>query len=304
MKNIVAALLLLLSTGEAFARGRAAGAGMADPFRVVDYSVIYVACNGSFGCNQPFTGATTKTPRNTAINTGVANLVLFVMGQSNNESEAPSAYTPTNGSAIDDFNVYDGSLYVASDPHLGTSWNSTGPGLMDFRLADAFITSGTFARVILVPMAIGGSNVLQWANGGPMQNLPCIALKRLAARGITPGMTNVTFAVDWGQGEAEASLSTSQSTYQTALGQIKTNMQACGWIGRFFVNVETWNNTTYAPAAAAQAAVVDNVFFFAGANLDSLNNSNRVDTTHFNDTGSAAGAALKKTAMHASGAPF
>jgi hypothetical protein len=231
------------------------------------------------------------------------------MGQSNNESEAPSAYTATNASAIDDFNAYDGAIYAAAEPHLGTNYNSTGLGLMDYRVADTLITNNKFDRVILVPMAIGGTNILQWSNGGVIQNLPCTAMARLAARSITPATTNVTFAVDWGQGEAEVSLSTSQSTYQTALTQIATNLSSCGFSGRMFVNTETWGGgSTYAPVQAAQGAIAGttagNVAIKAGANLDSLNNSNRVDTTHFNDTGSAAGAALKISAWAASGAPF
>jgi hypothetical protein len=275
-----------------------------DPFRVPDIAQVNYVCNGSWVCNAPYNATTGRTVRNLTINTGITNLVLFVMGQSNNENEAPSVYTATNASAIDELNWQDGAIYAAAEPHLGASYNSTGPGLMDYRVADTLITNGRFARVILVPMAVGGSSVAQWATG-PLANLPCVAMARLAARGITPSTTNVTFAVDWGQGEAEIALSTSQAAYQAALQQIKTNMQACGFSGRFFVNVETWGGgVTYANAANAQAAVIDNIFFFAGANLDTLNNTNRVDTTHFNDTGSAAAAALKITAWHASGVPF
>jgi hypothetical protein len=304
MKRLTSILLLVVALC-----GFGGVASGPDPFFIPDVSQIYPACTGTWKCNAPYT-AQGKTVRNLAINTGIRNLVLFVMGQSNNINGAPSAYTPTNGSAIDDFNVYDGVIYASSDPHPGASWNSGigAGGLMDFRVADALISNGKFDRVILVPMAIGGTNALQWANGGVIQNLPCIAMKRLAVRGITP-TTNVTFAVDWGQGEAEIALGTSQSTYQTAITQIATNLDACGFSGRFFVNVQTWGGgITYAPVAAAQAAVagttVGNVAIKAGANLDSLNNTNRVDTTHFNDTGSAAGAALKVTAFAASGAPF
>ena len=286
--------------------GAGAGSGSIDPFYTNDVDQSNYICNGSWACNAPYKATTGRTQRNMTVNTGIRNLVLFVMGQSNNESEAPSAYTPTNGSAIDDLNIYDGMFYAAADPHLGTSYNSTGPGLMDFRAADQLITNGKFDRVILVPLAIGGTLADQHATG-PLANLPCVAMRRLAARGITPSTTNVTFAADWGQGDNSASLTSppTQIAYQAALQQIKTNMQACGFVGRFFVNVVSFGNgVTYSPVTAAQAAVVDNVFFFAGANLDSLNNSNRVDGVHFNDTGAAAGAALKVTAWHASGAPF
>jgi hypothetical protein len=300
--KLLSFLAIAVASASAIARD---GGGSIDPFYIQNPEQFYYACNGSWQCNAPYRDTTGKTQRNTPINTGVRNLVLLVMGQSNNENEAPSAYTPTNGSAIDEFNIYDGSIYAASDPHLGASYNNTGPGLMDFRVADSLITSGKFDRVILVPMALGGSNIAMWANGGPLQNLPCVAMKRLAARGIAPG-TNVTFAADWGQGEAEVGLGTSQAAYTASFNQIKTNLVNCGFSGRIFVNVETLNGTTSAAVQAAQAAVVDNVTVFAGANLDTMNNTTtfRVDGVHFNDNGSSNGASLKVTAWHASGAPF
>lgn len=313
MKKLLARLLAaLVALSAPVNAGQVGSAGGANRYFIPDASEVYYTCNGSWTCNGPYLDTGPKTQHNVAINTSVANLVLFVMGQSNNENEAPSQYTPTNGSAIDDFDIYNGSLYVAADPHLGTSYgfqSSLGPALMDFRAADTLITNGKFARVILVPMAIGGSLVAQWATGGPFQDTACVAMRRLADRGIVPGMTNVTFAVDWGQGEGDGTTGTTQAQYQASLLSIVTNLNACGFIGRFFVNVETWQGgAVSATIEAAQAAVVGtvigNVSVVAGANLDVMNNTYRIDTTHFNDTGAANGASLKVSAWAASGAPF
>jgi hypothetical protein len=309
MKRIIVAILAAIVSTWAFAAQNSVSTP--DPFAVPDADQIYPICNGNWQCNAPFRDHGARTPlANQTVNTGIANLVLFVMGQSNNVNEAPTPYTATNASAISDFDYNDGTLYPAADAHFGctSQVGTTGTGLMDYRVADTLITNGKFARVIIVCLAIGGTNILQWSNGGVIQNLPCVAMKRLAARGITP-QTNVTFFADWGQGEAESSLSTTQLAYTTALDQIATNLSNCGFVGRMMVNVETWGGgVVYAPVQAAQAAVAGttfgNVNIIAGANLDSLNNANRVDTTHFNDTGSTNGAALKVTATHASGAPF
>ncbi len=84
-------------------------------------------------------------------------------------------------------------------------------------------------------------------------------------------------------------------------------MQGCGFTGRFFVSVETWNaGAVWAPVQAAQAAVVNNgAGIYAGANADSLDATNRVsDNIHFNNTGQANLATLIYNAMHASGAPY
>lgn len=311
VKRLLAVLICLSGIWPSFAGQY--GTGLPDPFYLVDQASINYICNGSWDCNSPYNDIAGRTVQSAAINTSVRNLVLFVLGQSNNESEAPTAYTPTNGSKIDNFNILNGQLYVAKDPQLGTSWNPTGPGTMAFRIADTLITNNKFDRVILVPMAIGGTAAFSWGLGGgapaasggaALYTRPCAAMSRLTAKGIVQG-TNVTFAADWGQGETDSGSGTSQVNYQTNLSQMISKLQSCGFLGRFFIKLETWiNGATSATIRAAQTAVVDNVTIFQGGDMDTLNNSNRVDTTHFNDTGVAAAAALEITAMHASGAPF
>lgn len=284
--------------------GKGGTPSVADPFYIPNVSAIYSACTGTWDCNNPYTDTTGRTPRNLTINTGIKNLVLIVAGQSNNINTAPTAVTATNATSIDVLNVYDGAIYPGTNPVLGASWNNAsplGPGFMDTAVADKLITAGKFARVILVPVAIGGLNAALMANGGPVQNLLCVAMGRLAARGIT-SQTNVTFAVDWGQGEAELGLSTSQANYTTYLTQMGTNLNACGFVGRFFVNKETYiSGSTYAPVQAAQVAiagtVIGNVTFTAGADMDTLNGTNRADNTHWNDLGITNGSTLKFNAM-------
>jgi hypothetical protein len=253
-----------------------------------------------------------KTARSLDINTGIKNLVLIVAGQSNYQNVAPSAYTPTNASAIDNFNVYDGGMYAAADPLLGASWMYTtlgqgganpSPGNIGTRVADLLITNGKFDRVILVPVAIGGTSVDMWATG-IVSNRITTAMARLESRGIVPGMTNVTFSVIWGQGESDSG--TSQANYTSRLNTVISNAAAAGFSGRWFINKQTWfAGATNATVQAAQDAMPNGSTIFAGANADSLNATNRyADNTHFNDTGIAALATLVYNAMHASGAPY
>src|SRR5882724_7979601 len=87
-----------------------------------------------------------KTTRSLAINTGIRNLVLITAGQSNYESVAPSAYVPTNASVLDNFNPYNGQMYAAADPLLGTTLalpgGTAGPGSVSLRVADLLVTNG------------------------------------------------------------------------------------------------------------------------------------------------------------------
>lgn len=253
-----------------------------------------------------------KTVRSLTINTGIRNLVLIVAGQSNYQNVANTAYTPTNGSALDNFNVYDGGMYAAADPLLGASWTYTtlgvggtnpSPGNIGTRVGDLLITNGKFDRVILVPVAIGGTAVADWATGAVSNRIPT-AMARLASRGITPATTGVTFAVIWGQGESDAG--TGQATYTSRLNTVISNAASAGFSGRWFINKQTWiGGVVDTNTQAAQVAMPNGSTIFAGADADSLNATNRYsDNTHFNDTGMAALATLVYNAMHASGAPY
>lgn len=270
----------------------------------------FISIQDPFILNDSFTAAfsdtNAKTLRSSVINTGIKNLVLITAGQSQWTSVIPTGFTPTNASVVDNFNIYDGANYALAGQLLGCQYTpANGAGNLSGRVADLLVTNGKFDRVIVAPVAIGASSIAQWETGTLSQRIP-VALKRLAARGITPATTGVTFALIWGQGETDGVNGTAQAVWQTSFGNIKSAAIAAGFSGRIFVVEETWNGgITYPTIQAAQAAVVDSVTVFAGGNLDSLNATNRqADNTHFNDTGAAAAATLVYNAMHASGAPY
>ena len=286
------------------------GVSQSDPFTIIEQNIYQSPI--LWQSNHGYTDTGGKTVRNAAINTGVKNLVLIIDGQSLMGAGTPTAYTVTNSGAIDNFNFYDGSNYVYSDPPLGSTWAylalggslpTPSPGSLGGRIADKFITNGVFARVIVVPIAVGGTAIATHATGRLTDRIG-VAIKRLASIGITPATTNVTFAILWGQGEGDSGTST--PAYTSALQTVRANAVAAGFSGRFFVNKETWVGGVVTPAVqAAQTGVVDNSTFWAGADMDSLNATNRIaDNTHLNDTGAAAAATLIYNAMHASGAPF
>lgn len=250
-----------------------------------------------------------------SVNTGIRNLVLIVAGQSNLSDVAPSAYSPTNASAIDVMNTDNGAVYAAVDPLVGCSLTYSG-GNPALRLADNLIIAGKFDRVILVPITVGGSSVADWATGTSANRIP-VAMQRLAAKGFT-AQTNVTVAIIWGQGETDNSLGTTQGAYTTALNTVIANSVAAGFGGRFFVATQSWQGTSVSAAIqAAQAAVLGgNVK--AGPNADVMINATCSGAAqcrqnpdpdggvnlHWSNAGSITYAAGWQTAMGASGAPF
>jgi hypothetical protein len=239
------------------------------------------------------------------INPAVKTLVLITAGASNGASVGPSAFVPTNLRVIDNLNIYDGALYADLDPLLGQTQSSLGTGSIGPRLADLLITNGSFARVILVPIAIGGATSAMYAPGGVLYDHSCVAMRRLASHGITPATSGVTFAAIWHMGENDSGVP--QATYQANVSAQTTHLNACGFSGRQFVNKETiLANTANGTIQAAQAALIDNVTYFVGGNMDSLTGrtDRQADGTHLTAAGQASQATLEYNAMHASGAPF
>lgn len=277
---------------------RSSGATKADPYRLPDYvsSVL----------NTGYRDTNGLTARSAVVNTAIRNLVLIVAGQSNGMNITPTLYTPTNTSVIDNVNIYDGGFYSIDGPLLGTQYAPpAGPGHIGARIADLLVTNNKFDHIYLVPTNLSGSPISVWATGGVLEDRIGVAVRRMAARGITPATTNVDFALLWMQGEADGILGTSSAAYQASWAQVLANAQTAGFSGKAFVPTETWQaGAVSATIQAAQAAVRDGVTVFDGGNLDSLNDTNRYDTTHFNDTGAAAAATLIYNAMVASGSPF
>lgn len=295
---IFAALVVAAFVGAAHAQGRSvAGSSPPDPFTMpLPASTDQI--------NIQTTGV---TQRAVSINTAIRNLVLIVAGQSNRTSVNPTLYTPTNNSAIDVLNIYDGAFYAISGALPGTSFPGSplGPGNIGAREADLVITNNKFDHVYLVPIAVDGTSISDWT--GRLSNRWTVAMSRLAARGIVPGLTNVTFAIEWSQGPTDTNLGTSQGTYAAALATVISNAFASGFNGRFFLSPETYfSGTTSSGIAAAQAAAVNNITVYAGyTGQDAIGAGGRADTPgHFNDASAATVATGIYNAMHASGAPF
>jgi hypothetical protein len=277
-------------------RGMSRGISPPDPF----------VLNDSFNISQFRSmrrGTENLSRRSATINTGVKNLVLICAGQSNMANVIPTRVAPTNSSAIDQMNIYDGGLYSVDGSLLGCSNEDAVHGSACTQVADKFVTGGQFSRVILLNCSINTTTAAMWATWTLANRIP-VAMRRLAAKGITPSVTNVTFAVWWGQGESDQG--TSSASYQASLNTILTNAKAAGFSGRFFVCKQTlFNNVTDSTIQSAQTGLVDNANFWSGGDMDALTGANRQgDNTHWSDTGGANAATAVYNAMRASGAPF
>lgn len=257
-------------------------------------------------CGQQTTG---KTLASQAIDTSIRNLILIPIGQSLSGPNSGATYTPSNPSKLDNFSYLNGAIYTAVDPLAGSGNDtaSLGPGSYSLRIADTLITNNKFDRVIIAPISVGGTNVASWATGNNSTRTT-VLYNRLVAKGITVGMTNVTMAFIWGQGEQDNADGTSQASYTASLNTVISTIRSVGFNTTvpIFVNIESSiGGVAASNVTNAQAAVVNHSNgVWAGGNIDSIGGGERSDGTHLNATGAASAASLLVTAMGLYGPPF
>lgn len=242
-----------------------------------------------------------RQQRDGTILAGQTMLFLAIFGQSNTCNVNPSAYTPTNASVVDEFNIYNGGTYESGAfPALGCSRSTLGPGNPFKRLADKLVTAGTAARVIRAHAGIGATTMAMW--GSDQFNRVKVMGSRLSAAKIVPS------AVLYQQGETDAGV-TSQANYTTQLNAFIAAVRLW-YAGPIFIAQSSWNGAiTDTNITNAQASVLTNV----ANGIWSLGNMDQNTTTwrqpgggepHLNDVGADAWATAMQTALHAYGAPF
>lgn len=234
-----------------------------------------------------------------SITGGQSTLVLLVVSQSISASSTPTAYTPTNALA-QQLNINDGNVYKAIDPLLGTTGQppsgSTFGGSVTSRLIDSIITASKFARVIAIPVSIGGTTVNDWSPLGPWNGRLRVALLRIRSMGWI-GNPDVTFRVLYDQGTNDNTAGTSQAAWQASFQQVVAFINSFG-LGKpkICIAQDTMaSNVTSSAIRAAQSAVVDNVQIFSAGDWDTLTGgTNRQDGTHLTDAGAASAAGLAR----------
>lgn len=123
---------------------------------------------------------------------GERTAVLLTLGQSNAANEGSLA--PVETANVFNFNFFDGRCYEARDPLLGTTGNGSSPWI---RVARGLVAAGRFDRVVIVPIAVGGSGIRHWAPDGYLFPRIGRAKAALDAAGLAP--THVL----WHQGESD-----------------------------------------------------------------------------------------------------
>ena len=203
--------------------------------------------------------------------------VLLVLGQSNAANYQGQRHQSADDRVV---NFSDGHCYIASSPLLGAdgdygeSWTLLGTKL---------IRSGLYTEVILIPAAVGGSSIQQWAAGGDLNQM-LVAVIRAAKSHFT--MTGVL----WHQGATDFALRTPEEIYRWGLKSLIDTVRAEGVTAPFYISRSSlqlsadWLENN--PISRAQAALVDDETIFAGPNTDhDIYEIDRFDGLHFSASG-------------------
>lgn len=298
---VVGFLLLILGITALAQRGPiVAGSSAPDPFALS-------VGNGELAEAIPgFTSTNGKVQKSSVISAPTTTAVILTIGQSLIATSSLGTYTTVNG-ASDNFNIYDGGIYGCSNIILGAAWApATGSNSPNCVIADSLITAGTYTRVIMASIGIGGTPCAVWDTGGALRNRITVLMRRLQAKSLTPAtgfVGDVWVLLHYG--ETDAVIGTTQAAMATCIRNMDTAFTADGLTNyRLFVPTESFIlNTTHADIQNGQADAVASGCSKCrqGANWDSLltatNRQGGGTDAHLTQTGNLNAAALDVTVI-------
>jgi hypothetical protein len=212
--------------------------------------------------------------------------VFLILGQSNAANHSNSSYSPQQEVYSLDFLRMTCSR--ACDPLPGAS--GTG-GSVWSRLGDLLVKRKVYRRVLFVPLAFGGSFIVDWLPGGSKHSRVALALSRLAKEVCLPLLP--FSAVLWQQGEAEANHTqmsplTYQEHFRCLVAELRSNrVFAPVFVARTTIceaGAHLYQN--HAAIREAQLTLPDAAKgIFPGPDIDMVGIEERFDGCHFSDRG-------------------
>jgi Carbohydrate esterase, sialic acid-specific acetylesterase len=204
--------------------------------------------------------------------------VLLIAGQSNAANSAAQRHETRHPDRV--LNFMAGRCYVARSPLLG----STGfAGESWTLMADQLIDAGAFDRVILSPVAVGASNIAQWAKGGALNTSMIPLVQDLVTH------YRVTHVL-WHQGESDFTLKTDPALYKEQFRSFADTLRANAVDAPVFVSTATrcltgWSEPNPIQSAQRELASAQSGFE-PGVDTDKLLSAqDRYDDCHMADSG-------------------
>jgi hypothetical protein len=204
--------------------------------------------------------------------------VLLIAGQSNAANSGAQRHTTRHPDKV--LNFMSGRCYVAASPLLGSNGFA---GEYWTLMGDQLIDAGVFDRVILAPLAIGGSDIAQWAKGGALNTSMIPLVQNLVTH------YRVTHVL-WHQGESDFALRTDPAKYKAQFLSFVDTLRANAVDAPVFVSTATrclpgWSDNN--PIQAVQQELAESgPSFKPGVDTDRLLTAqDRYDDCHMANSG-------------------
>jgi hypothetical protein len=207
--------------------------------------------------------------------------VILALGASNlaNEGDAKEPCEPAHG--VFNFDFIAVKCYVAKDPLVGSTADR---GNVLTRLGDRLVSRGRYDRVLLVPVAHGGTLIGEWVPGGRMHPRLRRAIETLSRAGIA--VTHIL----WQLGEGEISHPRNEDDVKgwiAKFARIADVIRAARIDAPIYVAQATicCSGRSEAMRGAQRAVVQSDRGILAGPDLDVLGPDQRWDGCHFSVSG-------------------
>jgi Carbohydrate esterase, sialic acid-specific acetylesterase len=168
--------------------------------------------------------------------------VLLIAGQSNAANNAAQRHETRYPDRV--LNFMSGRCYVARSPLLGATGFA---GEYWTPMSDQLIDAGAFDRVILAPVAVGASDIAQWAKGGALNSSMIPLVQDLVTH------YRVTHVL-WHQGESDFALKTDPARYKEQFLSFVDTLRANAVDATVFVSTATRCLTGWSQPNAIQSA--------------------------------------------------
>jgi hypothetical protein len=185
-----------------------------------------------------------RTPVDCRTLAGPRTMVALVFGQSNAANFGRGRFTPK--AAV--YELQGSRCFVAADPLIGADGDGASVWT---RLGDRLVRDGTYERVVFVGVAVGGSEIARWSQGGDLHNRVLAALGDAKASGL-----EATHLL-WHQGEQDAHLRTSEAEYTRSFEAMTRSIRGAGSAAPLFVSLASYcYGVTSDDVRRGQASVV------------------------------------------------
>jgi hypothetical protein len=242
-----------------------------------------------------------KTLVNPNLTPGESTAVIVSFGDSLNANSGNTNYTPTNAAKVQNLSIGDQGVYLASDPLLGATDNAPAGfyGNWLHRTADQLITAGTYQRIILVPIAVGGAAGEDWADEQIYGYRFRVAKARLAAAGLGGVETFLLGSLGTNDGVRGWDEARITASLYSAIAKLRVQFPT----EKVFLSKGSIYNSN-PPMAIVRSAITTVVAGSAnvhnGGDFDTIPNGDRYDGTHLGAAGLITAAALTTSAVLAS----